>query len=136
MAISLRAYFGKPHSSQHAAAAIELLDRVERLLALARAAGAYADWMDADTDSCISGSSGGDGDGGFRTPGSRTGAPNSSHREARAVDVYDPNDGLDAWITDAALEAAGLYREDPAATPGWCHLTTRAPGSGRRTFTP
>jgi hypothetical protein len=29
-----------------------------------------------------------------------------------------------------------LYREDPGSTPGWVHLTTRAPKSGRRTFIP
>jgi len=52
------------------------------------------------------------------------------------VDVADGNGKLDETITDALLEAHGLYREHPEATPGWCHLTTRAPKSGRRTFYP
>ena len=43
---------------------------------------------------------------------------------------------LDNWITDAILERHGLYREAPLATQRWCHLTDRAPGSGRRSFSP
>jgi hypothetical protein len=34
------------------------------------------------------------------------------------------------------LEEAGLYMEHPAKTPGWVHLTTRAPASGNRVFLP
>ena len=68
----------------------------------------------------------------------------SSHKEARAVDVYDPSDRLDEWLDtfehgdgdNTRLEQHGLYREAPASTPTWCHLTTRAPHSGRRTFAP
>lgn len=75
-------------------------------------------------------------DGGWRPKACLTGAPNSAHKDARAVDVYDPGNSLDAWVTDDILEEHGLYREHPDSTPGWSHLTTRAPASGHRTFIP
>lgn len=134
--ITANEYFRKPHSAAQTESVEDLLSRVAVLLILARAKSAYDDWINPHTNSRISGSKDGDGDGGFRTPGSRTGAANSAHRDARAVDVYDPLDRLDDWITDKQLEAVGLYREAPAHTPGWCHLQTRAPGSGKRTFQP
>jgi hypothetical protein len=126
-------YFAaKPHSPQDEERAAELLDRVEKLCtALAW------DWpICPNTGSSVSGSKGGSGDGGFRLQTATTGAATSSHKEARAVDVYDPENELDELITDALLTAYGLYREAPEATPGWSHLTTRAPKSGRRTFVP
>jgi hypothetical protein len=129
-------YFAKPASDAQQEAAEDLLARVAALLILAQAVGAYDNWISPHTGTRISGSKDGDGDGGFRTPGSRTGAATSAHRDARAVDVYDPLNRLDDWITDATLERVGLYREAPSATPGWCHLQTRAPGSGKRTFYP
>ena len=131
--ITLAQYFGsKPHTPEHEAAATELLDRVEKLcMTLAW------DWpIDPDTGTSISGSRGGAGDGGFRLPTATTGAAMSSHKEAKAVDIFDPKNELDDLITDALLTAYGLYREAPEKTPGWCHLTTRAPKSGKRTFTP
>ena len=135
--ISVEEYFRKPRSPAQEEYARDLLARVAALLTDAAADGAYDQkWVNPHTRSRISGSPNGDGDGGFRTPGSRTGAPNSAHKEGRAVDVYDPNNSLDLWLTDAVLEKHGLYREAPSATPGWCHLQTRAPGSGNRTFQP
>ena len=137
-------YFRKPHSAAQADNAVEVLKRRNDL---------RADWMrstgktcpiDPDTGCEISGVERGDGDGGFRTPGSRTGAAGSSHRDARAVDDYDPQDEFDTWLDqfetgdgwNTKLEEHDLYREHPSATKGWCHLTTRAPGSGKRTFYP
>ena len=144
MTIDATQYFGKPHSDEQQADALELLSRVNPLLDEAALAGAYAHETDLDTGCEISGAKGGDGDGGFRTPLSRTGVPSSSHREAKAVDVHDPEDKLDSWLSsfegengaNSKLEQYGLYRESPSATPSWVHLTTRAPGSGRRTFNP
>ena len=133
MSITLEQYFqAKPHTEAHTEAANDLLDRVDRLCtALAW------DWpICPNTGSSVSGSKGGAGDGGFRLQTATTGAATSSHKEARAVDVYDPKGELDDIITDALLMAYGLYREAPDATPGWSHLTTRAPKSGRRTFVP
>jgi hypothetical protein len=134
--ITTTEYFNKPHSPAQLEAAEDLLARVAALLILAQAVGAYDNWINPHTASRISGSKNGDGDGGFRTPGSREGAPNSAHRDARGVDVYDPLNRLDDWITDDVLKRCGLYREAPSATPGWTHLQTRAPGSGMRTFRP
>ena len=74
--------------------------------------------------------------GGFRPQSCQQGAPHSAHKEGRAVDVYDPVGALDVWVTDARLEAHDLYREAPSATVGWCHLSDKAPGSGKRTFQP
>ena len=142
--ITSNQYFGpKPHSPEQADAADDLLTRVNALIDQAVYQGAFSRNVDPDTGSEISGSKGGAGDGGFRLPTSTTGSSRSSHKEARAVDVYDHHNRLDEYLdtfdTDeglgnAVLEQFGLYREASAATPGWCHLTTRAPGSGKRTF--
>lgn len=143
--IILPQYFGaKPHTEQHEAWAIDLLERVNELIEEAVRLEVFEREIDPDTGTEISGSRGGTGDGGFRLPTSTTGRQNSSHKEARGVDVYDPFEHLDIWLSsfDSAdgsnwkLKQYGLYREAPKATPGWCHLTTRAPGSGRRTFNP
>ena len=147
MNVTLEQYFhdprtgiDKPHTLEQRALADELLDRVNALLQ------AYDQWRLSQglapapicphTGCYISGSPGGAGDGGFRLPSSSTGASTSSHKEARAVDVWDPSGDLDAWANDERLTQYALYREHPDATKGWCHLTTRAPGSGRRTFQP
>lgn len=135
--IDVKDYFGdKPHSEEQANSAVVLLGRVNSLLDEARGSGAYADAVDPDTGTNISGSKGGSGDGGFRLQSSPTGAPNSAHKEAKAVDVFDPDGSLDTWITDACLSRHGLYREAPESTVGWCHLQSKSPRSGHRTFIP
>lgn len=144
MSIDTDDYFRKPHSTAQLAAASDLVGRVNDLTHEAERAGGFTFTIDPDTGCAISGRAGGDGDGGFRTPSSTTGAPNSSHREAKAVDVYDPGNRLDTWLDgfedraggNRKLEEHGLYREAPSATEGWTHLTTRAPHSGDRTFKP
>lgn len=78
----------------------------------------------------------GDEFGGFRPQECPIGAPKSAHKQGRAVDIYDPRGSLDDWLNDTLLAIYGLYREAPDSTRGWCHLTDRAPGSGRRTFNP
>jgi len=79
---------------------------------------------------------GGSGNAGWRPQDCAIGAPQSSHKQARAVDVFDPDNALDKLLTDEILEQFGLYREHPDATNHWCHLTDKAPGSGRRSFYP
>ena len=117
-------------------AAAELLSLVNALLLFAESCGKY-DWqVDPDTGTCISGSRGGSGDGGFRLQSSKTGAINSRHRFAKAVDVYDPGNILDSFITDDLLVRFKLWREHQSATPGWTHLQSVAPGSGSRSFLP
>lgn len=139
--ISLNDYFGAKITNSEATElmkmnAMNLLDHVNALLDEAKAAGFYNDLIDADTGTQISGTKGGSGDGGFRLANSTTGAIGSQHRKARAVDVFDPNNDLDGWIHDAILIRHGLYREAPDATPGWLHLQSVPPKSGRRTFNP
>lgn len=84
------------------------------------------------TDTLISGTK----YGGFRPQDCPQGASNSSHKQGRGVDIYDPENALDNWITDTILEKHGLYRESPLNTRHWCHLTDRPPKSGKRTFAP
>lgn len=147
MTISLEQYFaGKPHTEDHETLAIDLLDRVDRLCAEASADPecAFDNPTCPNTGSQVSGSKGGSGDGGFRLDTATTGAGKSSHKEARGVDVYDHRNDLDGWLDrfedghggNSKLEEYGLYREAPGSTAHWCHLTTRAPHSGHRTFQP
>jgi hypothetical protein len=132
--ISREQYFGaKPHDAEHDIMADDLLVRINELLDEAFRSGIQRR-IDPDTGTEISGSKGGSGDGGFRLPTASTGSPNSSHKQAKAVDVFDPDESLEDWIDDEILERHGLYRESPADTVGWVHLSTRAPGSGKRTF--
>ena len=108
-----------------------LLKRVNALLEWAETEG-WLSQINPATGTQVSGKT----DGGWRPQSCKTGAPNSAHKQARAVDVYDPDNSLDALITDDVLEDFGLFREAPEDTPTWCHLTDRAPGSGKRTFSP
>lgn len=136
----------KPHTPEHAQAAEDLLRRREALRAeYATATGRVGPDIDPDTGTEISGKKNGSGDGGFREEHATTGADNSSHKQARGVDDSDQHDELDDWLTtfdrqdglhNEVLERHGLYREHPDATPTWCHLTTRPPHSGKRTFHP
>lgn len=112
----------------------ELLRKVDALLMRSVLDGVYGAPIDPDTGTLISGSRGGAGDGGFRLSTSTTGAAHSPHKTAHAVDVYDPANILDAWLTDEILEEFGLFRETPTATNGWCHLQDTPPRSGRRTY--
>lgn len=132
--IQLAQYFaGKPHTPEQEEAATDLLLRVNTMLTEEFA------WnfpTDADTGTPISGAKNGYGDGGFRMPTATTGRSASSHKEAKGVDVYDPKNWLDNNITNLTLEKYGLYREHPDCTITWCHLTTRQPASGKRTFYP
>lgn len=140
--ITLEDYFGPRWGHEEANAeeiqcnARSLLVRVNNLLAAASAAGVYGRWVNPHTKTCVSGSKGGSGDGGFRLSNSATGSPTSAHKRAYAVDVYDPTGALDRWITDDILATYRLYREHPDDTPTWCHLQIPAPKSGRRTFKP
>ncbi len=67
-------------------------------------------------------------------------APRSHHMTAKAIDVGDDDEALDAWLMtpegQKALEACGLWMEHPRATPRWAHLQIVPPMSGRRVFMP
>ena len=111
-----------------------LLHAVNALLDLALESGQVDLEINPDTGCLVSGKR----DGGWRPLECATGAPTSAHKQAMAVDVYDPDGDLDSWCMNNHhhLFRLGLYLEHPAATRGWCHLTTRAPRSGNRVFYP
>jgi hypothetical protein len=133
MSITLDQYFiGRPHTSDQAGFAQILLAAVNALLAHYSTDEGVELPINPHTGTLISGKT----EGGFRLPNCPQGAPNSSHKEAKAVDVYDPSDDIDTWLNDEILTQFNLYREAPASTLGWCHLTTRPPGSKHRTFEP
>lgn len=132
--ITLRDYFGpwighRDATPDRQAAAILMLSKVNSLLKKATGLSLRENPV---TGTMVSGLD----LGGFRPQECRIGAQNSSHKEGRGVDVYDPDNHLDQWITDAVLEAHDLYRESPAMTDGWVHLTDRPPSSKHRTFLP
>ena len=142
--ITVAQYFGaKAHSAEQTQFAMDLLDRVNRLKVEAAADGAFCQQIDPDTGTEISGVRGGAGDGGFRLPTATTGAGRSSHKEAKGVDSYDPDNALDKWLdkfesaggANSKLKEYGLVREHPSATIGWCHLSTRPVGT-KQTFYP
>ncbi len=62
----------------------------------------------------------------------------SKHLYGQAVDIYDPNKELQAWILQnvALMESIGLWMEDFSATPNWCHCQIVPPASGKRFFKP
>lgn len=109
----------------------DLVPAVNALLAKAKAAGISLP-INPKTGTQVSGEQ----YGGFRPQTCPIGAPQSAHKVGMAVDLYDPANALDDWITDEVLTQCGLYREAPRATDTWCHLSTRRPPSGKRTFIP
>lgn len=128
------AYEGHPAiTAEHRANADMLLSRVNTLLDRAVLAGINLR-INPQTGSLISGQH----NGGWRPPECPIGALNSAHKSGQAVDIYDPDGELDDWLMHDLqhLTLLGLYMEHPAATRGWCHLTTRAPRSGNRVFYP
>lgn len=105
------------------AAAIDLLDRVDAMLA------------DFGEERKISS--------GWRPPEVNARTPNaalkSKHMTGHAVDLSDPEGDLDEWCAEndgERLTVYGLWMEHPAATKGWCHLQSLPPKSGKRVFYP
>jgi hypothetical protein len=135
--ITVAEYFGRYADHKDVTEAVRaeaeaLLDRVNRLIEFLATKKMVRFQINPLTKSLISGA----GAGGFRPQGSSVGAPSSSHKEGRGVDIYDPDGDIDDAIDDAILEQFGLFREHPAATRSWCHITTRSPRSGKRSFYP
>lgn len=127
-----RAYSGHPEITPEIEAnADKLLVAVNALLEECIGLG-WVPHVNPATGTLISGQD----NGGWRPRACPIGAPSSSHKQGRGVDVADADESLDSLIDDDMLERHGLYRESPDATPHWCHLTDRAPKSGRRTFVP
>lgn len=76
---------------------------------------------------------------GFRTAAANSALPNAAkksyHMLCKAVDLSDPQGKLKELILTKpeVLVDYGLWLEDPASTPGWCHLDSgvRSPRSPR-----
>ena len=135
--ITLQDYFGdKAHPKEYDLNALTLLYRVNNLLFAFVTDTGEVSVNNPKTGNQISGSKGGDG--GFRLPTSLTGVSKSAHRVAMAIDIFDKGEHLDRWLNKNpdALIKYDLYREASASTPDWCHLGTRKPLSGKRTFLP
>jgi hypothetical protein len=135
--ITLQDYFGdKAHPTEYNLNALTLLYRVNNLIAAFVTDTGEISVANPATGNQVSGSKGGDG--GFRLPTSLTGSSKSAHKLGMAVDIYDRGNHLDKWLdkNPDALIKYDLYREEPTSTPNWCHLSTRKPLSGKRTFKP
>ena len=135
--ITLQDYFNdKPHPTEYNLNALTLLYRVNNLIAAFITDTGEVSVNNPATGNQISGSK--NGDGGFRLPTSLTGSSKSAHKQGMAVDIYDIGQHLDNWLdkNPDALIKYDLYREEPSATINWCHLGTRKPLSGKRTFFP
>ena len=134
--ITLQDYFSdKPHPTEYNLNALTLLYRVNNLLAAYTTDTGKLPEINPKTGNQISGNKGGDG--AFRLPTSTTGSSKSAHKVGMAIDLYDHGE-LDKWLDENpdALIKYDLYREASASTPNWCHLSTRKPMSGKRTFKP
>lgn len=78
------------------------------------------------------------GFGGFRPQFCPIGASHSAHKEALAVDRFDPSGLIDAWCmkNQDKLAQCGIYLEHPSATSGWSHWGVRPPASGKQVYFP
>lgn len=80
--------------------------------------------------------------GGFRPQNCPIGAPKSTHKIGKGVDIFDPSNALDTWCMghQKKLEECELWMESPDATNTWCHLQSVKFGSWvpgkRRWFIP
>lgn len=67
-------------------------------------------------------------------------APNSKHITGQAIDLYDQANSLDSWLMTKdgqdTMVKLGLWHEHPTHTPGWVHVQSIPPRSGKRTFYP
>lgn len=74
--------------------------------------------------------------GGFRPQSCRFGIKNSLHKEALAVDRYDPLGQIDSWCAKNLhhLKACGIWIGNPLETFGWSHWQCIVPKCGNRIF--
>jgi uncharacterized protein YcbK (DUF882 family) len=68
----------------------------------------------------------------------KSSARNSKHLAGAACDILDEHGELKQWVLNNVkiLDKIGLWCEDFAHTPTWCHFQMMPPGSGKRFFTP
>lgn len=115
-------------------AAIDLLAAANACLAMAEADGVVLH-VNPATGCLVSGN----GHGGFREQACPVGAPLSSHKVGRGIDVFDPRRELARWSLRnmERVQAAGIHgMENPQWTPTWCHWQTLLARSGRFVFIP
>jgi hypothetical protein len=139
--ISMKDYIGhwsksKDWTPSRQANAQRLLSSVNSLMSIAMADGVKFQ-TNPKTNSQVSGET----YGGFRPQDCPQGAPNSSHKEGLAVDIYDPFGHIDAWLlqsprAQSAIESLDMYFEHPSKTESWSHWSIKRPGSGKRFFYP
>jgi hypothetical protein len=79
---------------------------------------------------------------GWRPPEVNAATANASktslHMQCLAVDLEDVSGMLDKWCfaNQNVLKDLALWLESPTATPTWCHVQLKPPGSGNRVFAP
>lgn len=136
--ITLDQYFGKwlhhPDATpERVANAEKLLDAVADLMGLATTDNVEFP-INPQTGSQVSGEQ----YGGFRPQSCTIGAPASAHKQALAVDLFDPCGAIDDWcmLHLPKLKEIGIYMEHPSATPSWAHWAIKAPKSGKTVFYP
>lgn len=136
--ILLHEYFGQWLNHKDATDAVvanaeEFLSKVNSILDIA-----VVDGIDLRINPVTGNHISGKTYGGFRPQDCPQGAPTSSHKVGRGVDIYDPDNSLDDWLMkhQSILKTHCLYMEHPDATPRWCHLTDRSPASGKTVFKP
>lgn len=120
------AYAGHPDITPERLANGEaLIGKVDALLEAAALDGLVLA-VNPYTDCLISGS----GNGGFRPQACLIGAPKSTHKQGRGVDIYDPQRRLQAWCYrhPELMKELGLTMENGRWTPTWCHLQDTPPG--------
>lgn len=136
--ITAEQYFGV--YAGHADITPEIVENSGLLLAAVNEvyALAYADGCELPVNPTTGSGISGRRHGGFRPRDSLVGADNSLHKDALAVDRYDPLRQLASWCLGHPHElmSRGLYMEDPRWTPTWVHLQLRPPRSGRLVYIP
>jgi hypothetical protein len=135
---NLKDYVGVHHDSPdwtpaRQANAVRLIEACAKLQSIMEADGVKF-YLNPATGTTISGQT----MGGFRPQCCTQGAPLSSHKEAFAVDRYDPDNHIDDWIMahQSVLVECGIYIEHPDSTEHWSHWSLRAPKSGLHVFHP
>lgn len=79
---------------------------------------------------------------GWRPPdinaGTKGASKTSLHMQCLAVDLEDVDRSLARWCfaNQNVLRDLALWLEHPDATPSWCHVQLKPPGSGNRVFRP
>lgn len=136
--ISVRDYFGTWADSadvtpERQANALKLLEAVNAMMAEMEDSYVFFQ-INPFTRSQISGNV----FGGFRPQSCKQGSTRSAHKDALAVDIYDPSGQIDDWLQNnvAILSKYNIYIEAPASTTNWTHWSIRPPKSGRHIFKP